>query len=110
MIATSLADEGLDVPTLDSVLMAGGGKSATRVNQRIGRTIRKDKEGKKDKSIVVVYDHYKTRFLSRHTKKIKTILKKEKEFEILSSKGPDFICREIDGLLGVENNNGTLFE
>lgn len=110
MIATSLADEGLDIPTLDSVIMAGGGKSVTRVNQRIGRTIRKNKASKKDKSIVVIYDHYKTRFLLRHTKKINTILKKEKEFEVLPSKGHDFICGEIDDLLKIKNNQGGLFE
>lgn len=40
MIATTLADEGLDVPTLDAVILAGGGKSATRLYQRIGRALR----------------------------------------------------------------------
>ncbi len=40
MIATTLADEGLDLPTLDGLILAGGGKSQTRAFQRIGRTLR----------------------------------------------------------------------
>jgi len=110
MIATSLADEGLDVPTLDAAILAGGGKSSTRLNQRIGRTIRKEKEGLKNKSIVVVYDHYKTRFLKKHTKRVKTILKKEKEFCIIESKGMDFVCDEIDETIGIKSNSDNIFK
>jgi len=40
LIATTLADEGLDVPTLDAVILAGGGKSQSRAYQRIGRALR----------------------------------------------------------------------
>lgn len=40
MIATTLADEGLDVPSLDCVILGGGGKSQTRAYQRIGRALR----------------------------------------------------------------------
>jgi len=108
MIATSLADEGLDIPTLDTAILAGGGKSSTRLHQRIGRTIRKDKEGAKDKSIVIVYDHFKTRFLKKHTKRVKSILKKEKEFKIIDSKGMDFLNREIDDIMGLSDSNSIL--
>jgi superfamily II DNA or RNA helicase len=40
LIATTLADEGLDVPTLDAVILGGGGKSPTKAYQRIGRALR----------------------------------------------------------------------
>jgi superfamily II DNA or RNA helicase len=40
LIATTLADEGLDVPSLGAVILAGAGKSATRLYQRIGRALR----------------------------------------------------------------------
>jgi superfamily II DNA or RNA helicase len=40
VIATTLADEGLDVPTLDAVILGSGGKSETRALQRIGRALR----------------------------------------------------------------------
>ncbi len=40
LIATSIADEGLDLPALDAVNLAGGGKSSIKVYQRIGRSLR----------------------------------------------------------------------
>jgi superfamily II DNA or RNA helicase len=40
LIATSIADEGLDLPSLDALVLAGGGKSSTRALQRIGRVLR----------------------------------------------------------------------
>jgi len=40
-IATALADEGLDIPTLDCIILAGAGRSETRALQRVGRALRK---------------------------------------------------------------------
>lgn len=40
VIATSVADMGVDVPALDALVLAGGGKSSTRHLQRIGRVCR----------------------------------------------------------------------
>ena len=104
MIATSLADEGLDIPTLDSAIDAGGSASATRVNQRIGRTLRKDLEGRKDKSIYI-YPEHNARYLKDHAVKVRKILKGEPEFKIIDSKGPEFICDEVDELLGFGGNS-----
>jgi superfamily II DNA or RNA helicase len=39
-IATTLADEGLDIPSLNCVVVASAGRSETRVLQRIGRALR----------------------------------------------------------------------
>jgi ERCC4-related helicase len=109
VIASSLADEGLNVPTLDAVLLAGCGKSSTRLFQRIGRTLRKDKAGKKNKSIVIVYDH-NAKYLSKHVKKVKTLLKREEEFVVRSSAGEKFILKELDDLLGFKNDTKSVFE
>lgn len=64
LIASTLADQGLDLPILDCLILAGGGKSSTRAFQRIGRVIRlyKNKERAivfdfKDKS-PTLYQHY----------------------------------------------------
>lgn len=43
-IATSIFDEGIDVPSIDTLILAAGGKSTIRLLQRIGRGLRK-KEG-----------------------------------------------------------------
>lgn len=40
LIASTIADEGLDIPSLDAVILAGGGKSPCKSMQRIGRAIR----------------------------------------------------------------------
>jgi superfamily II DNA or RNA helicase len=40
IVATTLADEGLDLPPLRSLIIAFGGRSKTRVLQRIGRLVR----------------------------------------------------------------------
>lgn len=41
VIATTLADEGLDVPSLDAVILGSAGRSETRALQRVGRALRK---------------------------------------------------------------------
>jgi superfamily II DNA or RNA helicase len=40
IIATQLADEGLDVPNLDCLILASGGRAAGRAIQRAGRIMR----------------------------------------------------------------------
>lgn len=40
LIATSLADQGLDIPIASSLHLAGGGKSSTKALQRVGRVLR----------------------------------------------------------------------
>jgi len=108
MIATSLADEGLDIPSLDAVIIAGGGKSSTRLFQRIGRTLRKSSGDVKTRSIVVLYRH-SVKYLEAHTKKVRSLLKREPEFVVIDSKGSKFICGEIDEVLGLENKQQTVF-
>ena len=40
LIASTIADEGLDIPSLDAVILAGGGKSPCKSLQRVGRALR----------------------------------------------------------------------
>lgn len=54
LIATVIADEGLDIKRLGGIILAGGGKSSTRALQRIGRAVRPF-EGK-DAAFVVDFD------------------------------------------------------
>lgn len=101
LIATTLADEGLDIPTLDAALLAGGGASSTRVHQRIGRTLRKEKKANslKDRSIVVYFEHEGAKYLDKHAKKARKIIKTEPKFNIIDSAGPNFIKSEIDQIM-----------
>lgn len=112
LISTNLADEGLDIPTLDAALLAGGGASSTRVHQRIGRTLRIDRNSKnpRDKSIVVYFQHEGAKYLDKHAKKAKNIIKLEPRFKIIESGGQSFICNEIDEImeLGKNENKTTI--
>jgi superfamily II DNA or RNA helicase len=65
LIASTIADEGLDLPILDTLILAGGGKSSTRAFQRVGRVIRLF-EGK-EKAIVFDFIDY-TPMLRRHSR------------------------------------------
>jgi superfamily II DNA or RNA helicase len=41
MIATSLADEGLDLPSVENLIMVSGGRSAQKTIQRASRALRR---------------------------------------------------------------------
>ena len=113
MIATTLADEGLDIPTLDAVLMAGGGASATRVNQRIGRALRKDRKSAnpKTKALAIYYHHQNVKHLGGHAKKVKKILKTEPRFNVINSSGEAYLFSEIDEAMGFDTTSkGTLLD
>lgn len=76
----SLADEGLNIPALDSLILAGAGKSPTRMIQRIGRTLRPS-DGKTEAIVIDFKDN--VRYLLGHYKKRREICEQESEFEII---------------------------
>lgn len=115
MAATSLADEGLDVPTLDVAILAAGGASCSKTHQRVGRTIRPDYsvENRRQDSAVIYYDH-KVKHLHDHALKAKRILKQEPLFDIKKSKGIEHLEGEILKSLKFNEinniNQGSLFD
>jgi len=82
IIGTSLADEGLNIPALDAIILAGGGKSPTRMKQRIGRVLRLS-PGKKEAFVVDFKDN--VRYLLGHYKKRREMCEEEKQFKIVES-------------------------
>jgi len=82
IIGTTLADEGLNIPALDSLILAGGGKSPTRMIQRIGRVLRLS-PGKKDAIVIDFRDS--VRYLLGHYKKRREICEGERRFKIVES-------------------------
>jgi len=77
LIATSLADEGLDIPNLDVLILAGSGKSKTKALQRIGRVIR-PYEGKKQAVVIDFMDQSK--YCKKHSLLRKKIYNSEEAF------------------------------
>jgi len=96
LIASSVFDIGVNIPCLDSLIMAGGGKSTVRALQRVGRVIRTFKN-KKNAIIVDFIDN--ARYLDKHTATRIAIYETEplfkikfpKNFDRLSLKPPDKI-------------------
>tara|TARA_Y100000034_G_scaffold133246_1_gene198217 strand:- start:711 stop:2237 length:1527 start_codon:yes stop_codon:yes gene_type:complete len=78
-LATSIWDEGIDVRPLDTLILAGSGKSSTRALQRVGRTLR-PYPGKKDSIVIDFEDHCK--YMLSHSRKRRKIYQTEPEFEI----------------------------
>lgn len=79
LIASIIYDQGLDVPILSGLILAGSGKSSTRALQRIGRVIRLFKN--KDSAVVVDFiDNEK--YLLDHTKKRIDVYRSEPGFKL----------------------------
>lgn len=65
MIATSILDEGVDIPNIDVLIPAGGGKSSIKTLQRVGRGLRKG--GTSDKLIVIDTADFQNEYLLKHS-------------------------------------------
>lgn len=83
VLASSIFDIGVDIPSLSALVLAGGGKSSIRTLQRVGRVIRKS-VGKKYAAIVDFYDDI--RYLKGHTKIRHKIYKSEEGFKLMIPK------------------------
>lgn len=84
LIATPIADEGLDLVSLKTLIMADGGKSSIRLRQRVGRTLRKS-PGKSFSLIIDFLDHGRT--LRKHSNIRRQTYLSESEFEVYTVKG-----------------------
>jgi len=79
IIATSIYDEGYDLPTLDTIILAAGGKSSIKLTQRIGRVLRPKHDGRE----AHIYDFEDTpKYLRKHYMKRMGIL--AEDFEIIN--------------------------
>ena len=65
LIATSIMNEGIDMPNIDALVLAAGGKSSIRTLQRIGRGLRKG--GTVDRLEVVDFVDFQNKYLLEHS-------------------------------------------
>ena len=79
LIASKIFDQGVDIPELDALILAGSGKSSGRALQRIGRVIRTN-PGKSRAIVVEFFDNCK--YLREHSLKRIEIYKSEPGFLI----------------------------
>lgn len=79
LIASTILDEGVDIPTLGAMINGGGGKSETTALQRVGRTLRLAP----GKSGAEIYDFIdRAKYLFDHSMARKAIYESEKEFVV----------------------------
>jgi superfamily II DNA or RNA helicase/intein/homing endonuclease len=78
-IASTIFDEGIDVKPLDTLILAGSGKSKTRALQRVGRVLR-NSPGKEEATVIDFMDNCK--YMMGHSQTRKKIYQTEPEFTI----------------------------
>jgi len=87
LVATKIYDEGVDVPSMNALVMAAGGKSAIQTIQRVGRALRKS-EGKDEVTICDFMDDGH-RLLRSHAASRMAIYRSEPGFEVEVVDGQD---------------------
>jgi superfamily II DNA or RNA helicase len=75
MIATTIMDEGVDLPAIDGLVLAAGGKAQHRIIQRLGRGMR-PKEGK-DSLVVLDFMDTNSATMWRHSKERRKVYKSD---------------------------------
>jgi superfamily II DNA or RNA helicase len=85
LIASKIFDQGVDIPELDALVLAGSGKSSGRALQRIGRVIRGN-PGKEMAYVVDFFDNCK--YLRDHSEARLKVYETEPEFSIRRPKQP----------------------
>lgn len=80
IIATSILDEGVDVPNIDVLIYGSGGKAKIRTLQRAGRGLRSDVG--KDKLIIIDFAYTTHKYLAKHSLERLKTYKSEKCFII----------------------------
>lgn len=80
LIVTSILDQGVDIPNIDVLVPAGGGKSSIKTLQRVGRGIRRG--GSSDCLIVLETADLTHRYLTEHSLQRMKDYKEEECFAI----------------------------
>jgi superfamily II DNA or RNA helicase len=75
IIATTIYDEGVDIPNLRTIILAGGGKSTIAQLQRLGRGLRTHRG--KYEVLVIDFDDQTGKVLKRHSRARRKVWKDE---------------------------------
>jgi superfamily II DNA or RNA helicase len=85
-ISSQIFDEGINVRALDTLILAGSGKSSTRALQRVGRTLR-PYPGKTRATVIDFWDTCK--YMLSHSKRRMKIYQTEPLFNVEMADGPE---------------------
>lgn len=82
LIGSSVMDEGIDVPCIDVLILAAGGKSKIRLLQRVGRGLRTNQG--KDALLIIDFNNCCHKWLLKHSLERLRTYKREDCFDIVS--------------------------
>ncbi len=82
IIATNILDEGVDVPRVQCVVLAGGGKSSVKLLQRVGRALRRKQGIGENVAHIVDFFHTGSKYTAKHARERRKVYETE-EFEIV---------------------------
>ena len=105
ILASTVYDQGVNLPALDALVLADPGKSTAKALQRVGRVIRGYKEGGKKNAIVIeVFDQ--THYVNNHSYGRFNIYRTEEAFKFKMGKEfANFIKRKDRNGKGKTNNS-----
>jgi len=95
IIATSLADEGLDIQCLQCLVLAGSGKSFVKTIQRIGRVIRLDPDNPNKVAIVYDFMDLASKILKKHSLRRMAIYLEEEMFKVIDMRKQAIKSRKV---------------
>tara|TARA_R100000458_G_scaffold59951_1_gene73199 strand:- start:22209 stop:23615 length:1407 start_codon:yes stop_codon:yes gene_type:complete len=80
ILISTVVNEGVNIPAMDVIILAGGGRSDKMTIQRVGRVLRKS-EGKNEAVIIDFFDKDRS-ILQKHSQTRLRLYKKEEQYKI----------------------------
>ena len=80
ILISTVVNEGVNIPAMDVIILAGGGRSDKMTIQRVGRVLRKS-DGKDEAVIIDFFDKDRS-ILQKHSQSRLRLYKKEEQYEI----------------------------
>lgn len=99
IVATVIYDEGIDLPDLRQLVLAYGGLSAIKIEQRVGRSLRKKSEGQ-NVAIVVDFVSYGNKHLRKHSLTRLSQYLEQPHFDVFLVGGPSDHPNSVKRLMG----------
>lgn len=82
LIASTIMDEGVDLPSISAVVLAGGGDSAIKLMQRIGRGMRLTNGGPAE-ALIVDFIDLTSPYLAKHSLSRYQAVRNEKGYKVV---------------------------
>ena len=80
ILISTVVNEGVNIPAMDVIILAGGGRSDKMTIQRVGRVLRKA-DGKDEAVIIDFFDKDRS-ILQKHSQSRLRLYKKEEQYDI----------------------------